>query len=118
MISEYLMEKWERKRGGMVRALWREAERKNEASEEQADTGVCWLPRAEALSGQATTKASSGSLVQLQLGSLLKSVAQVTTRAHIRDPRIWTTACKPCWSLGVMLQQGPYRSATQGYDVI
>lgn len=40
MISKYVVEKWERKRGGMVCALWREAEWKNEASEEQADVGV------------------------------------------------------------------------------
>lgn len=46
-----MMEKWERKRSGMVRVLWREAEWQNEDSEEQADRKVWGIPRAVALSG-------------------------------------------------------------------
>lgn len=45
------------------------------------------------------------SVVQLQLGSWLKSVAQVVTRAHTET---WDlgSCLQPCWSLGTLSHQG------------
>lgn len=41
---------------------------------------------------------------------VLKSVAQVTNRAH----GIWATGLQPCWNLGTMLQQGVTCASAQG----
>lgn len=65
----------------------------------------CLLPEYGKVCTLMLPRAMSWSVVQLQLGVWLKSVAHVVTRAHTET---WDRGSRlqPCWSLGTLSQQG------------
>lgn len=103
MISKHVVEKWKRKRRRMVHALKRG--RKEEMKVVRLMWKGCLLPEYGKVCTLMLPRAMSWSVVQLQLGSWLKSVAHVVTRSHTET---WDLGSRlqPCWSLGTPSHQG------------